>query len=220
MKLKLPLNNPPGKSPQDPEALPLERVLCSVHTCKLDSTTLATATRTNQQRSWMHSSSNHSKKYGISGVATCKCAPTENTRRQQHISKVASARPITKRLPNVFPYKPSTARIKLEIHGNYLSLLIRVWNWNSNKTNHAKPATKSALAAAPNPRITPKTGAPSAPRGSPARASEPPDINPPRRSPRSRHAGPSRPPSARSTRRDPTSEPGGRREGTGTHQGA
>jgi len=173
MKLKLPLNNPPGKSPQDPEALPLERVLCSVHTCKLDSTTLATATRTNQQRSWMHSSSNHSKKYGISGVATCKCAPAKNTRRQQHISKVASARPITKRLPNVFPYKPSTARIKLEIHGNYLSLLIRVWNWNSNKTNHAKPATKSALAAAPNPRITPKTGAPSAPRGSPARASEP-----------------------------------------------
>ena len=119
---------------------------CSVHTCKLDSTTLATATRTNQQRSWMHSSSNHSKKYGISGVATCKCAPAENTRRQQHISKVASARPITKRLPNVFPYKPSTARIKLEIHGNYLSLQItrsqrpnRRWPRPQTHASHPKP---------------------------------------------------------------------------------
>jgi len=198
-------------------------VPCSVHTCKLDSTTLATATRTNQQRSWMHSSSNHSKKYGISGVATCKCAPAENTRRQQHISKVVSMRPITKRLPNVFPYKPSTARIKLEIHGNYLSLQItrsqrpnRRWPRPQTHPSHPKPEPRARHEAS----ITPKTGAPSAPRGSPARASEPPDINPPRRSPRSRHAGPSRPPSARSTRRDPTSEPGGRREGTGTHQGA
>ena len=150
MKLKLPLNNPPGKSPQDPEALPLERVPCSVHTCKLDSTTLAIVTRTNQQRSWMHSSSNHSKKYGISGVATCKCAPAENTRRQQHISKVASARPITKRLPNVFPYKPSTARIKLEIHGNYLSLQItqsqrpnRRWPRPQTHASHPKPEPRA-----------------------------------------------------------------------------
>ena len=123
---------------------------CSVHTCKLDSTTLATATRTNQQRSWMHSSSNHSKKYGISGVATCKCAPAENTRRQQHISKVASARPITKRLPNVFPYKPSTARIKLEIHGNYLSLQItrskrpnRRWPRPQTHASHPKPEPRA-----------------------------------------------------------------------------